>query len=85
LKIMEIKSANELAEIMACVGLANNLAALRALATEGIQRGHMELHARNVAIAAGAKGEKIDKIANHMVKEKNVKLERAKELLEKIE
>ncbi len=83
LKIMQIKSANELAEIMACVGLANNFAALRALATEGINRGHMELHARNVAIAAGAKGTDIERIAEQIAKEKNVRVERAKELLGK--
>ncbi|MFH1257805.1 MAG: hydroxymethylglutaryl-CoA reductase, degradative, partial [Candidatus Micrarchaeota archaeon] len=81
LKIMGVKSASELAETMACVGLANNFAALRALATEGIQRGHMELHARNVAIAAGAEGEQIEKIAEQMAKEKNISSARAKELL----
>lgn len=81
LKILNIKSASELAEIMCCVGLANNLAALRALSTEGIQRGHMELHARNVAIAAGAAGKQIEKIAKKMAEEKNVRVERARELL----
>ncbi|MEK6843778.1 MAG: hydroxymethylglutaryl-CoA reductase, degradative [Candidatus Micrarchaeota archaeon] len=83
LKILQVKSAVELAQIIACVGLANNFAALRALSTEGIQRGHMELHARNIAISAGAKGKQIDEIANKMIAEKNIRLERAKELVNK--
>jgi len=82
LKILGVKSARELAEVMAAVGLAQNLAALRALVAEGIQRGHMELHARNIAIMAGATGHLIDVIAERMVKERRIKLERAKELLQ---
>jgi len=82
-KILGIKSAKELAEIIVSVGLAQNLAALRALAAEGIQRGHMGLHARNVAINAGATGDLIDKIAEQMVAERKVRADRAKELLEK--
>ena len=85
IKILSVKTANELAEIIAAVGLAQNFAALRALATEGIQRGHMSLHARNVAIAAGAQGELIDKVAETLVKEKKVRVDRAKEVLETIE
>jgi hydroxymethylglutaryl-CoA reductase len=81
-KILGVKTANELAEIIAAVGLAQNFAALRALATEGIQRGHMSLHARNVAIAAGAKGELIDKVVEILVKEKQVRIDQAKEVLE---
>ncbi len=81
LKLLQVKTSGELAEIMAAVGLANNFAALRALATEGIQKGHMELHARNIAIAAGAKGKLVDTIALQMAKEKNVRADRAKELL----
>jgi hydroxymethylglutaryl-CoA reductase len=81
LEILKVKSAGELAEVMASVGLAQNLAALRALATEGIQKGHMRLHARNIAITAGAKGIQIDKIAEQMVKEGNIKVERARDLL----
>jgi len=81
LKIMDIKSAAELAQIIACVGLAQNFAALRALATEGIQKGHMGLHARNVATNAGATGDIVDKIAEQMVKEGRVRADRAKELL----
>ena len=82
LKILGVKSARELAEVMAAVGLAQNLAALRALADEGIQRGHMSLHARNIAIMAGATGEVIDLIAERMVEERKIRLDRAKELLE---
>ena len=81
LEIMQIKTASELAEIIVSVGLAQNLAALRALATEGIQRGHMSLHARQVAIAAGAVGEEISKLAAILAQEKNVRVERAKEIL----
>jgi hydroxymethylglutaryl-CoA reductase len=81
-KIMGVKTASELGEVMAAVGLAQNFAALRALATEGIQRGHMQLHSRNVAIQAGATGDLIDKVAEAMVKEKKVRADRAKELLE---
>jgi len=81
-KILGIKTARELAEVIVSVGLAQNLAALRALAAEGIQRGHMSLHARNVAISVGAKGELIDKISAEMIAEKKVRVDRAKELLD---
>lgn len=80
-KILGIKTAKELAEIMVSVGLAQNLAALRALATEGIQRGHMSLHARNVAVSAGATGELVDKVAAQMVAERKIRVDRAKELV----
>jgi len=79
-----VKSANELAAVMAAVGLAQNLAALRALADEGIQRGHMKLHARNIAIQAGAKGELIDLLVQRMVEERKIRLDRAKELLKEL-
>lgn len=82
LELMGVKSAKELAEVIAAVGLAQNLAALRALATEGIQRGHMSLHARQIAIAAGAQGDMIEKIADQIVKEKIIRVDRAKELLD---
>jgi hydroxymethylglutaryl-CoA reductase len=82
LKIIGVKTASELAQVACSVGLAQNFAALRALATEGIQRGHMELHARNIAILAGATGDQIDKIAEILAKERNVKVTRAKELIE---
>jgi len=81
-KLLGVRTANELAEIIAAVGLAQNFAALRALATEGIQRGHMSLHARNVAIAAGATGDQIERVAEILVKERKVRLDRAKEVLE---
>jgi hydroxymethylglutaryl-CoA reductase len=81
LKILGVKTAREFGEVLAAVGLAQNLAALRALAHEGIQRGHMSLHARNVAIAAGASGELIDLIVERMVEERMVRLDRAKELI----
>ena len=82
LKILGVKTARELSEVMAAVGLAQNLAALRALAHEGIQRGHMSLHARNIAIMAGATGDLIDLIAERMVEERKIRMDRAKELLE---
>ncbi|MFH1788028.1 MAG: hydroxymethylglutaryl-CoA reductase, degradative [Candidatus Altiarchaeota archaeon] len=81
-KVLGVKTARELSEVMASVGLAQNLAALRALATEGIQRGHMELHARNIAVLAGAKDDAIDRIAKQMIEEKKIRVDRAKELLE---
>lgn len=82
LKILGVKTANEFAEVLAAVGLAQNLGALRALAHEGIQRGHMSLHARNIAIAAGATGELIDLVAEKMVEERKIRMDRAKELIE---
>jgi hydroxymethylglutaryl-CoA reductase len=83
-KLMGITSAAELAEIIACVGLAQNMAALRALATEGIQRGHMSLHARQIALAAGASGDQIEKVAAQMVAEKAIRVTRAEEILKEI-
>ena len=81
IKILDVKTANEFAEVLAAVGLAQNLGALRALAHEGIQRGHMSLHARNIAIAAGATSELIDLVAEKMVKERKIRMDRAKELI----
>lgn len=81
LKLMGVSTAAELAQIITAVGLAQNLAALRALATEGIQRGHMSLHARQVAIAAGAAGEQIERLAAQLVAEKTVRVDRAEEIL----
>ncbi len=81
LKLMGVTTAMDLAGIVVSVGLAQNLAALRALATEGIQRGHMGLHARQVAIAAGAKGADIDRLADQLVKEKVVRIDRAETIL----
>lgn len=82
-KILGIDTAAELGQIIACAGLANNLAAMKALATEGIQRGHMSLHARNLANTVGAKGEVLEIIVKQMVREKKVRIEYAQELFEK--
>lgn len=84
IKILGVKSAQELAGVMASVGLAQNFAALRALATEGIQKGHMSLHARNIAASAGAVGEEIDIVAEKLVSEKKIRMDRAKELLDEL-
>ncbi len=84
LKIMEVKTARDLAEIMAAVGLAQNLAAVRALVTEGIQRGHMKLHAKNLAVMAGATGDLIDKVAQKMIEDQRIRFDYAKELVEKL-
>ncbi|MEM2119666.1 MAG: hydroxymethylglutaryl-CoA reductase, degradative [Archaeoglobaceae archaeon] len=84
LKILGVKSGEELARVAAALGLAQNFAALRALATEGIQRGHMELHARNIAIMAGAKGDEIDKVAEKMIRDGKIRIDYAKELLQKL-
>jgi hydroxymethylglutaryl-CoA reductase len=84
LSLMDVQSARELAEIIISVGLAQNLAALRALATEGIQRGHMSLHARQVAVAAGAEGEMIEQIAQRMVLEGSIGIERAQSLFKEL-
>ncbi|EFO81031.1 hydroxymethylglutaryl-CoA reductase, degradative [Oscillochloris trichoides DG-6] len=81
LKLLHVTSANHLAEICVCAGLASNLAAMRALATEGIQQGHMGLHARQIAMAAGAHGHQVDEIARRMVQERNIKPARAEELV----
>jgi hydroxymethylglutaryl-CoA reductase len=81
LRLMGVASARELAEVVVSVGLAQNLAALRALATEGIQRGHMGLHARQVAIAAGAQGDQVEWVARQLVIEGTVRLDRAEAIL----
>jgi hydroxymethylglutaryl-CoA reductase len=81
LKILGVTNARELAEIIVSVGLAQNLAAIRALATEGIQKGHMNLHARQVAIAAGATGTDIDQISQKMVEDRRVRIDYAETLL----
>ena len=83
-KILGVKSAQELACVMTATGLAQNYSAIRALSTEGIQKGHMRLHARNLAAAAGATPEQIDQIVQTMIEEKKISLDRAKELLAQI-
>ncbi|HET6443390.1 MAG TPA: hydroxymethylglutaryl-CoA reductase, degradative [candidate division Zixibacteria bacterium] len=82
LKILGVESASELAQVMAAVGLAQNLGAIRALATVGIQKGHMRLHARQVAMAAGATDLMAEEIADQLVAEGNIHITRAKEILE---
>jgi hydroxymethylglutaryl-CoA reductase len=82
LKIMKVETAQELGEVAAAVGLAQNLGALRALATEGIQRGHMALHARNIALVAGATGDEINAVARQLAAEHDVRTDRAVELLQ---
>jgi hydroxymethylglutaryl-CoA reductase len=82
LALMGVNSVEELGGIVAAVGLAQNLGALRALATEGIQRGHMSLHARQIALAAGADPEEADRVAARMITENNIKMSRALEILE---
>jgi hydroxymethylglutaryl-CoA reductase len=84
IKLLGVRTAAELAQIIVSVGLAQNMAALRALATEGIQRGHMSLHARQVAIAAGASGELIEQVAARMVAEKVVRIDRAEAILKEL-
>ena len=84
IKILGVSSAQELACVMTATGLAQNFSAIRALVTEGIQKGHMRLHARNLAAAAGATSGQIDEIVQKMIEEKKISLDRAKELLAQI-
>ncbi|MNN33284.1 3-hydroxy-3-methylglutaryl-coenzyme A reductase [compost metagenome] len=81
LRILQVKTAQDLAEIAVAVGLAQNLGAMRALATEGIQRGHMALHARNIAVVAGARGDEVDWVARQLVEDHDVRADRAVALL----
>jgi hydroxymethylglutaryl-CoA reductase len=83
-KVLGVKSARELGEVLAAVGLAQNFAALRALATEGIQRGHMELHARNMATSAGARPDEVDRVVERLVRERQVRFDRAKAILDEL-
>ena len=83
-KVLGVRGAQELAGVLAAVGLAQNFAALRALATEGIQRGHMELHARNIAVTAGASPDEVDRLVARLIEEHAIRIDRAKELLEEI-
>ena len=82
LQVLGVRSAAELAQIIVSVGLAQNLAALRALATEGIQRGHMGLHARQIALAAGARADQVEAVANQLVREHALRTDRALEILQ---
>ncbi|MCK4718866.1 MAG: 3-hydroxy-3-methylglutaryl-CoA reductase, partial [Thermoplasmata archaeon] len=83
-KILDVKTAAELGEIIAAVGLAQNIAALRALTSEGIQKGHMGLHARNIAVQAGAKGDEVDRVATRLAKTGKVREDLARQILEEI-
>ena len=84
LRILGVRSARELAEVIAAVGLAQNLAAIRALAAEGIQRGHMALHARQIAMSAGATGSEVDAIVERLVTERAIRLDRAEKILQEL-
>ena len=84
LKLLRVKSARELAEIAAAVGLVQNLAALRSLVTEGIQKGHMILHARNVAMSVGAAGDAVTHVANQMIREGRIRFDRAAHILKHV-
>ena len=84
LKIMNVSGARQLSEILAAVGLAQNLAAIRALATVGIQQGHMRLHARQFAVAAGAAPDQIATVVQRMIEERNIRLERAQEIVQEM-
>ena len=81
MKILRVQSARELSMVMCAVGLAQNFAAVRALGSVGIQKGHMALHARCVAVTAGARGEWVEQVANALVKAGQVKVEKAREIL----
>jgi hydroxymethylglutaryl-CoA reductase len=85
LKILGVKSAGELACVIASVGLAQNFAAIRALSTEGIQKGHMKLHAKNIAVAAGATGKLVDIVSETMHKQSNISLDNARTILLKLQ
>ena len=84
IKILDISSSQELAIVMAAVGLAQNFSAIRALSDEGIQKGHMKLHSKNIAKIAGARNEQIEEISEQMIKEGNISVSRAKEIIERI-
>lgn len=83
-KLLGVKGASELAGLLAAVGLAQNFSALRALATEGIQRGHMELHARNIAATAGARPEEVDAVVARLVADHAIRIDRAREVLDEL-
>jgi hydroxymethylglutaryl-CoA reductase len=84
LRMMGNPGAQKLAAIMAAVGLAQNMAALRALGSVGIQKGHMALHARSVAVSAGAKGTAVEQVARALIAAGEIKLHRAQEILAKL-
>ena len=83
-RILDISTAAELAQVMGAVGLAQNMAAVKALATTGIQRGHMSLRARSVAATAGARREELDRLVEMLIEDGEIKIERAKQLLQEL-
>ncbi|MEM0129428.1 MAG: hydroxymethylglutaryl-CoA reductase, degradative [Thermoplasmata archaeon] len=83
-KLLGVRSARALAEVIAAVGLAQNFGALRALATEGIQRGHMELHARNLAVSAGARPDEVDRVVDRLLGERAIRFDRAKAIVDEL-
>ena len=85
LEILGAKSAGELACVIASVGLAQNFAAVKALSTEGIQNGHMKLHAKNIAVAAGATGHLVDIVADTMYKQSNINFDKARTILHQLQ
>lgn len=85
MELLDVDSADELAGVMAAVGLAQNYAGLRALVSEGIQAGHMSLHAKNIAIQAGVPEDLVDEVAAQMVAEEEVRQDRAEALAEKLQ
>ncbi|MCS7071219.1 MAG: 3-hydroxy-3-methylglutaryl-CoA reductase, partial [Anaerolinea sp.] len=84
LKILGVTSARELAEVIAAVGLAQNFAAIRALATDGIQRGHMRMHAKQLAVAAGAPAHLVGRVVQQMIEEGSIRAERAREIVQEL-
>ena len=84
LKIMGVTKANDLAEIMTAVGLAQNLGALRALVQEGIQHGHMRLHARNLVVMAGASDDQIDKAVEALIESGEIRYDKAQEIVDSL-
>jgi hydroxymethylglutaryl-CoA reductase len=81
LKVLGVESAEQLARVIAAVGLAQNFSALKALATTGIQKGHMALHAQNIAMMAGAIGEEIDHVSRVLVQSGKVRIDLAEKAL----
>jgi len=82
LKFLRTRTARELSEVTVCVGLAQNLSAIRALATDGIQKGHMALHARTVAMTAGASGDRVDTLAAELIQLGEITLSRAQDIMD---
>jgi hydroxymethylglutaryl-CoA reductase len=84
-KILRVDKAVELGEVMCAVGLAQNLGALRALTQEGIQQGHMRLHARNLVVMAGAKGEQIERAVSDLIESGEIRFPKAQEIVKKLQ